>query len=170
MIVNLYLLYTPTVGLFLHCASNGLCSCSIKDDFQFWHVVLGELISFSGLFFTLPEIISKTMGSWLFSQSRSWLILLNSLNPLTTNVPYHIETSQLICNPNQLVGFYMMGNIGRELVKAKFEDDPLLGPIKALLDYRSNFSQMLYIVSTLTTLPKVKTDNFNSISLSLQIT
>ena len=36
-----------------------------------------------------------------------------SLNPLTTNVPHHIETSQLIYIANQLTGFYMMGNIGR---------------------------------------------------------
>ena len=35
------------------------------------------------------------------------------LNPLTTNVPHHIETSQLICDTNQLSGFYVMGNIGR---------------------------------------------------------
>ena len=34
------------------------------------------------------------------------------VNPLTTNVPHHIETSQLISNANQLTGFYMMGNIG----------------------------------------------------------
>ena len=34
-------------------------------------------------------------------------------NPLTTNVPCHIESSQLICNANQLTGFYMMGNIAR---------------------------------------------------------
>ena len=34
-------------------------------------------------------------------------------NPLPTNVPHHIETSQLICNANQLTSFYMMGNIGR---------------------------------------------------------
>ena len=34
-------------------------------------------------------------------------------NPLTTNVPHHIEASQLICNANQLNGFYMIGNIGR---------------------------------------------------------
>ena len=33
-------------------------------------------------------------------------------NPLTTNVPHHIETSQLICIANQLAGFYMMENIG----------------------------------------------------------
>ena len=32
---------------------------------------------------------------------------------LTTNVPHHIDTSQLICYVNQLPGFYMMGNIGR---------------------------------------------------------
>ena len=36
-----------------------------------------------------------------------------NVNPLTTNVPHHIETSQLICIANQLTGFYMMGNIGR---------------------------------------------------------
>ena len=33
--------------------------------------------------------------------------------PLTTNVPHHIETSQLIWRANQLTGFYMMGNTGR---------------------------------------------------------
>ena len=33
-------------------------------------------------------------------------------NPLTTNVPYHIETSQLICSANQLTAFYMMGSTG----------------------------------------------------------
>ena len=27
--------------------------------------------------------------------------------------PHHIETSQLICIPNQLTGFNMLGNIGR---------------------------------------------------------
>ena len=32
-------------------------------------------------------------------------------NPLTANVPHHIETSQLTCNANQLTGFYMMGSI-----------------------------------------------------------
>ena len=34
-------------------------------------------------------------------------------HPLTTNVPHHIETSQLICSANQLTDFYMMGNTGR---------------------------------------------------------
>ena len=28
------------------------------------------------------------------------------VNPLTTNVPHHIETSQLICTADQLTGFY----------------------------------------------------------------
>ena len=32
-------------------------------------------------------------------------------NPLTTDVPQHIETSQLICYANQLPGFYMMGTL-----------------------------------------------------------
>ena len=34
-----------------------------------------------------------------------------SINPLTTNVPHHIETSQLICIANQLTGFYMKGTL-----------------------------------------------------------
>ena len=36
-----------------------------------------------------------------------------SFNPLTTNVPHYIETSQLVSIANQLTGFYMIGNIGR---------------------------------------------------------
>ena len=36
---------------------------------------------------------------------------INLLNSLTTNVPHHIETSQLICNANQLTSFYKMENI-----------------------------------------------------------
>ena len=34
-------------------------------------------------------------------------------NALMTNVPYYIETSQLISIANQLTVFHMMGNIGR---------------------------------------------------------
>ena len=30
------------------------------------------------------------------------------INSLTTNVPYQIETRELICNANQLTGFYRM--------------------------------------------------------------
>ena len=30
-----------------------------------------------------------------------------SFNPLTTNVPYHKKTSQLICIANQLTGFHI---------------------------------------------------------------
>ena len=45
------------------------------------------------------------------------LIMIHSFplifNPLTTNVPHHIETSQLICIANQLNGFYMKGNTDR---------------------------------------------------------
>ena len=32
-------------------------------------------------------------------------------NPLTTNVPYHVETSQLICTANQLTVFFMTGTL-----------------------------------------------------------
>ena len=35
------------------------------------------------------------------------------INPLTTSVPHHTETSELICMANQFTGFYMMRNIGR---------------------------------------------------------
>ena len=49
--------------------------------------------------------------------SRSTVIVLYVTNPLTTKVPSHIETSQLICRANQLTGFYMMGNICRYWVK-----------------------------------------------------
>ena len=35
------------------------------------------------------------------------------INPLRTIVPNHIENSQLICKTNQLIGFCMIGNIGR---------------------------------------------------------
>ena len=37
----------------------------------------------------------------------------NLVNPLATNVPYYIETSQFICKAIQLTGSYMMRNIGR---------------------------------------------------------
>ena len=33
------------------------------------------------------------------------------INPLTTNAPPHIETSQLICIANQLTDFYTIRNI-----------------------------------------------------------
>ena len=38
------------------------------------------------------------------------------LNPLTTNVRHHTETSQLICILNELTGFCMMQNIGSSRV------------------------------------------------------
>ena len=38
--------------------------------------------------------------------------MTGAINQLTTNVPHHIETSQLNFSANQLTGFYMMGNIG----------------------------------------------------------
>ena len=40
-----------------------------------------------------------------------------SVYSLTTNVPHHIEISQLTCNANQLTDFYLMGNTGRLWVK-----------------------------------------------------
>ena len=38
---------------------------------------------------------------------------VKQINPLTTNVPHHIDTCQLICTASQLNGFYMIGNTDR---------------------------------------------------------
>ena len=40
------------------------------------------------------------------------ILVMLILNPLTTNVPNHKETSQSICIANRFTGFYMMANIG----------------------------------------------------------
>ena len=58
----------------------------------------------------INNITFNTHFNWLAGASdrRTHII-----NPLTTNVLHHIEISQLICNANQLTGFYMMWNIGR---------------------------------------------------------
>ena len=47
-----------------------------------------------------------------FLENILWCTIGSLINPLTTNVLYHIETNQLICIANQLTGFYMTGNIG----------------------------------------------------------
>ena len=49
---------------------------------------------------------------WL-KDSKTKSMMIRDINPLTINVPQHIETSQLICLANQLTGFYIMENIGR---------------------------------------------------------
>ena len=36
--------------------------------------------------------------------------LFYHVKQLVTNASHHIETSQLICDANELTGFYMMGN------------------------------------------------------------
>ena len=43
-----------------------------------------------------------------------------TINPLMTNVPYHIETSQSIFNSNQLTGFYMQAFIQAVLLMSVF--------------------------------------------------
>ena len=59
------------------------------------------------------ELCNSSERLKALNRSCKALHLRRFVNSLTTNVPYHIETSQLICNANQLTGFYMMGNIGR---------------------------------------------------------
>ena len=45
--------------------------------------------------------------------------LSSPYNPLTNNVPHHIETSQLICRANQLADFYLMGELVVKGLKMK---------------------------------------------------
>ena len=45
-----------------------------------------------------------------------FILGVSLVNRLTTNIPYYIETSQLICIANQPTGFYVMGNIGCQWV------------------------------------------------------
>ena len=61
----------------------------------------------------VSNIISpkRYLEPWQTSVMEDFFVKIN--NPLTTNVPYHIETSDLICSANQLTGFYMMGNTSR---------------------------------------------------------
>ena len=55
------------------------------------------------------------LGKMIWSQFSTKVLTITMLdiNPLTTNVPHHIETSLLIWNANPLTSFYMMGNIRR---------------------------------------------------------
>ena len=66
----------------------------------------------------LREIPRLRLGQLLFEILFFPKVNMNDTNicssaSLTTNVPRHIETSQLICNVNQLTDFYLMGDIGR---------------------------------------------------------
>ena len=59
---------------------------------------------------------SNQKVSWSLNEFFYFFVLfpttiLRKINPLTTNVPDHIQTSQLICRANQLTGFYMIRNI-----------------------------------------------------------
>ena len=64
----------------------------------------------------IPKSLGNIYESIPFYLNPQQVFFKNSiyiLNLLTTNVPHHIETSQQICNANQLTGFYMKGKIGR---------------------------------------------------------
>ena len=69
---------------------NGFCHERVKT--VFWNVRAGSV-----------KIIH-------FAAISSIMYFGDSFNPLTINVSHHLETSQLICNANQLTGFYMIGN------------------------------------------------------------
>ena len=68
--------------------------------------------------FAFGDTYIKQVEVFLFNLMRKGALFTKihtklQFNPLTTNVSHHIGTNQLICNTNQLTGFYMMGNIGR---------------------------------------------------------
>ena len=53
------------------------------------------------------ENISAHTNTLTFSINYAEAIDSKSINTLTTNIPHHIETRQLVCTANQLTGFYM---------------------------------------------------------------
>ena len=59
-------------------------------------------------FLALPSLHSSNFFSF-----GGRIACSKTLNPLTANALHRIATSQLICNANQLTGFYIMANIGR---------------------------------------------------------
>ena len=65
--------------------------------------------SFTLIDYVLTNFRGKDLTRWCYR----YRYFSTPVNPLTTNVTHHIETSQLICILNQLTGFYMMGNISR---------------------------------------------------------
>ena len=57
----------------------------------------------------IEPILMTIANNFVSERYSSEVIVL--FNSSTTNVPHHIETSQLICIANQLIGFYRMGKI-----------------------------------------------------------
>ena len=59
-------------------------------------------------------MFNRILNISLENQTSALIIQISGLlKPLMTNVPRHIEISQLICNANQLTGFNMIGKIAR---------------------------------------------------------
>ena len=93
---------SPCFSSFLNCANgNNLRKASHSTFFDSG----SSLYNFS-TFQKLPGFRNLQAVARI---SRNKLI---NVNTLTTTVPHQIETSQLICIRNQLIGLYMMGNIG----------------------------------------------------------
>ena len=79
---------------------------------------------------------------WLHTR-KQYTILVDIVNPLTTNVPHHIETSQLICSANQLTGFCM-----RETLAFKGLNKDAWSPINAKL--KKTFQEILQEINVKT--------------------
>ena len=96
--------------------SNETLNCQINTTYEIKIYNKGFLgfSTYAQLHTTNRKLIFVTSLALLaFSYSKPGLQFFFQFNPLTTNVPHHLETSQLICTANQLTGFYMMENICR---------------------------------------------------------
>ena len=65
------------------------------------------------------ENISALTNTFTFSINYTEAIDSKSINTLTTNIPHHIETRQLVCTGNQLTGFDMGTLIVNGLKRSK---------------------------------------------------
>ena len=117
-----------------------------------------------GNFRSKTEILHLCVRSWLLLATLTFphggrltqryfmsvlLLVADAINPLTTNV----------CIVNQFTGFYMIGNIGHQLVKISFK----------MIAVKLKFSLICikWVAVTLTTDSIYKEDHFFIISLSL---
>ena len=59
---------------------------------------------------------SNSSGGFLQLSCEKLTNFSGAIDQFKTSVPFHLETSHLICNVNQMTGFYMKGNTGLKWV------------------------------------------------------
>ena len=70
---------------------------SFRKGYQTCHPIVPFLIT--DIAFIYRNLLALFIRKYMLEEATG------IVNPLTTNVPHHIETSQLICTANQLTGF-----------------------------------------------------------------